>query len=349
MRRKRELKKKFRLFTEFIGDAVIPKKYRKDILNYHQRASVKEVPYYYFGLSVYLFFIIAVLLDILVLNSEIFSNINIFIGILLSVLFLPVIFVLVCLFNIFIYRLFLDARIYHKVRKMEEVFPEFLDELSLNLKSGLSLENAMENSLEKEFTYLNDEIERVCKKISVGNDLEESVKEFTGRFDSEIIEETFDLILISWKKGANTPPLVDRMADNIEETRYLQKKVIASVTSYKIFLSIVSLIITPAMFALAFHLVNLIRSMLNKISAVSRTSTVPFNIVRVRVDDSDFMLFSYLAIAIIAAFTSIIISVIMKGSIKDNYKEIFLYILGSLASYRVAMFGFSIFFSWFTI
>jgi hypothetical protein len=211
------------------------------------------------------------------------------------------------------------------------------------------LEQSLKNSVEEEFTFLNDEIIKVSKKISIGMEVETAINEFTREYDSEIIQETFDLILVSWKKGAKTPPLVDRMADNIKENRFLQKKVIASVTSYRMFLSLVSIIIAPAMFALAFHLINLIRTMLDRISAVSGNAVMPIPIFGVNIDNADFTLFSVLAVGLISACTSIIISIIVKGSIKENYKEIFLFILGSILSYKFSVFLFSIFFSWFSI
>ncbi|KYK24394.1 hypothetical protein AYK26_06870 [Euryarchaeota archaeon SM23-78] len=344
-----ESKNKFRLFTETLGDSIIPGKYRKNILNYLDRASIEEVPYFSYGLAVYVTFVLSVILDILFLRTRLFANTNIIIMIILSIIIIPLIFIILSLISILAYRICLDAMIYHKTRKMEEVFPEFLAELSINLKAGQSLEEALENSTEKEFGYLKDEIAKVCKKVRLGTDVEVALREFIENYDSEVIEETFDLIITSWKKGARTSQLVERIFDNLDMMRYLRRKVIASVTSYRIFLSIVTVIIAPAMFALAFYLVNLIKSIINKITLTTTSVTFPIAINAVRVNDLHFTWFSILALALIAISTAMIISIIKTGSIKEGYKQVVFYAGGTILSYYIFMLIFRYFFALFNV
>jgi Flp pilus assembly protein TadB len=340
---------KFRALMETIGDSIIPRRFRKNILNYLERASIEDVPYFSFGIATTIIFILSVVLDILLMRTDLFANANIIVMVIASVIIIPPIFFIVLLIATFIYRLYLEARIYYKVRRMEEAFPEFLSELALNLKSGQGLEESLENSIEKEFGYLTDEIERVCKKVRLGIDVEVALKEFTNSFDSEIIEETFDLIVTSWKKGAGTSQLVDRIYENLDVIRYLKRKVIASVTGYRIFLSIVTIIIAPAMFALSYYLIDLIRSITSQITGVSTNVVFPIAINAVRINDQHFITFSTIALVIVSICTAMIISIIKTGTIKEGYKQVLLFAAASIISYRLFLFVFHFFFGMFNV
>jgi len=342
-------KSKFRLFTENVGDGIIPKKYRKNILNYLERANIHQVPYFSYGILVYCLLVISLILDIFLMTTQLFSNANIIIMIIISIFIIPISSIILLFIFMIVYKLYLDAKIYHKIRKMEEIFPEFLSELSLNLKSGQGLEEALENSTEKEFGYLKEEIDKVSKKITLGMDVEDALKEFTNNYNSEVIEETFNLIITSWKKGAQTARLVTRVYDNLDTMRYLRKKVVASVTSYKIFLSIVTVIIAPAMFALAFYLVDLIRRITGQITDVSTSVVLPIAINAVRVNDVHFMWFSTLALVVISVCTAMIISIIKTGTIKEGYKQVIFYATGTVIAYRVFIFIFEYFFALFNV
>jgi archaellum biogenesis protein FlaJ (TadC family) len=334
---------------ETVGDSIIPKRFRKNILNYLERASIEDVPYFSFGIATSIIFILAVILDIFLMGTEAFANANIIVMIIVSVIIIPIIFFIFSLVATLAYRLYLEIKIYYKTKRMEEAFPEFLSELALNLKSGQGLEESLENSLEKEFGYLTGEIERVCKKVRLGIDIEVAIKEFTDSFDSEIIEETFDLIVTSWKKGAGTSQLVDRIYENLEVIRYLKRKVIASVTGYRIFLSIVTIVIAPIMFALAYYLIDLIRSITNQMTGYSTSAVFPIAINAVRINDQHFILFSTIAVIIVSVCTAMIISIIKTGTIKEGYKQMVLFAVAAFLSYRLSLIVFRIFFGMFNV
>jgi Flp pilus assembly protein TadB len=339
----------FVLFIESLGDRVIPRKRRRTVINYLERASINQVPYFAYGLATCIIFIISFILNIMILRTSYFSNANFVILAILSIIIIIPLFLLLTMFSISLYILYLETKINYKIRKMEEVFPEFLSELSLNLKSGQSLEEALSNSVEEEYGYLAEEIERICKKVRLGVEIEVAVKEFTHSFDSEVMEETFDLIITGWKKGTATSQLIDRIVENLEVIRFLKRKVIASVTSYRMFLSIVTIFIAPAMFAISFYLINLIRTMTGKISLMSSNVSLPITVTAVRINTDHFQLFSILALIAMSGCTAMIISIIKTGTIKEGYKQMLFFGVASFISYKIAMVVFSYFFAMFNI
>ena len=143
--------------------------------------------------------------------------------------------------------------------------------------------------------------------------------------------------------------MIDRIYDNITTTRFLKKRVVASVTGYKLFLSTITLLIAPALFALAYYFIDLIRAIINKISLTQTQAVFPIAINMIRINDAHFKWFSIMELIIVAVCTAMIISIIKTGTVKDGYKQLFFYALFSYISYSIFMFLFANFFAMFSV
>ncbi len=336
-------------WIENTGDSMIPKRYRKTILDYHKIAGIKKVPYLMFGISYYVVLVFSAFININLFQDRIFSNLPYVLSLILALATVPVTLNIILFLIKVLYKVYLDFKINKRKVQMEAIFPDFLAEVSLNIKAGLSLEKAFQNALEKDFGVLGEEIDSISRDISLGASMSVAMKEFTKNYDSELMEEAFELILLSWKKGTNTAPLIDRIADNINDTNFLKRKVVAGVTSYRIFIGVVTLVITPAMFAVVYHLIDLIRAMFGRITSFSSTGQLPLLIYDIRINDTHLVIFSAMAIGIVSISAAIIDSIIRTGDIKNSTKEIITYPMLSIISYRFFMLVFSIFFGWFKI
>ncbi len=344
----RGFKIRFRVFTETVGDGVIPKFLRPKLHAYLEKASISTIPYFAYGIAAYLLWVAAIILNIYFLQFSAFANIPLPVLILFSVLFVPVFFVLLLLCAILLYKVYLDTKISMKVRKMEEKLPDYLSMLSLNLKAGQPLERALESSAEKSFEPLSSEMRSVAKRVRLGHDITSALQEFIDRYDSDVIDESFTLIITSWTKGANTPHLVDRIFDNLEVMRYLRQKIIASATAYRIFLATLTFLIAPAMFAIAYHLVSLIRTLTSEFINVS-SSALPLTINAIRLNDSHFLWFSSLALIVISLSTAVIVSIAKNGTIKGNYFVLLLYAGASVLAFQGFLWLFGKFFAIFQV
>jgi hypothetical protein len=339
----------FAMATRTLGDSIIPTKYRDNIHFYLRKAGIEKVPYLGFGFAYYIFIALAVAVDIRVMFTQYVSNLPILGMVALSVLLVPLFYYVILRSVIFVYRLYIDVKIQLRIKDMEEKFPEFLSVLAINMRAGNNLDIALESSTGPEFGYLSDEIKLIVRKIKLGGGVEEAINEFKKKYDSDMINDTFDLILLSWKKGGNTAVLVERIYDNIKSSRFLNEKIVASVANYKIFLTLLALGITPAMFALSYHLIDLIGRITSEISNVPSDAALPFTINAVLMNKPDFVLFSILSVVMISICIGIVISIVKSGNPFDGYRQIIFYALGSYVSYEIFMFVFRIFFSLFAI
>ncbi|MBT3720116.1 hypothetical protein HOG47_00585, partial [archaeon] len=138
----------------------------------------------------------------------------------------------------------------------------------------------------------------------------------------------------------------DKIVKNVKDAHFLNQELIASVTSYVIFIAVVAVVISPVLFALSFNMMQIIQSLGEKLNSGVSTGVVSINFGENKVKSEDFVLFSKLAVLIISGISSIIIADLREGSIKAGLKYVFLFLPISYIIYVVmlkaitALFGF---------
>ena len=233
---------------------------------------------------------------------------------------------------------YLDLTIYFRTKKMEEQLPDFLQVLSANLKGGMTFEKALWTAVKPRFNVLGSEMAKASKKVMTGDEISKALTELADKYDSLMLRRTVDLMISEVESGGNVAELIDRLVDNLKETKALKDEMSASAIAYVIFISVIVVVISPLLFALSFHLLILITSFIGQLSsATQRVSALPFVFSKVNLDPQDFRVFSIVSILVISFFSSLIVSIVEKGDIKGGIKYIPIYIFGAMALYTIFM------------
>ncbi|HLG24903.1 MAG TPA: type II secretion system F family protein [Candidatus Nanoarchaeia archaeon] len=326
------------IFLEEFGKAFVPKKFIPNLRNYMLKAGYDEVPYKFFGLLFY----VSALITTGIFIGFVFPYIKGY-PLLLIYLFsffgwILVQFFFIVLFMAMIYFV-LDLKIYHRTKKMEEQLPDFLQIVAANLRGGLTFERALWGAIKPRFQILASEMARTSKKVMTGYDISKALVELSDKYDSLMLKRTVDLLISEIESGGNIADLLDKIVDNLKETKELKEEMSASAVAYVIFISAIVIVISPLLFSLSFHLLTIILGFIGKLSvATARVSSLPFKISgSTSINPNDFRTFSLIAISIIALFSSMIVSIVEKGEIKGGLKYIPIYVLGSMGFYFVFM------------
>ncbi len=311
-------------FLQSLGEAIIPTKIRLNIKKYLIKTGTYKVPFSLYG-GVFVLSIIFTVIIHFIFVSNIIKNVNpVFIAF-ASFISLTLIEFSVILVIFLFFWLYYEFIIFNRTRVIEEVLPDFLEEVSVNLRAGMSFDNALWNSIQPEFGVLEKEIEIVSKKVMAGYDTEEALKEFGEKYNSTLLQESIDMIVVGLKSGTNISELIEKIVENVKEASYLKKELIASVTSYVIFITITAIIISPVLFALSFNLMEIIQGLGEKLTITSSYSALPFNFAYKTINPEDFIMFSKICIIIIAIVSSMIIADLREGSIKAGLKYLLLF------------------------
>ncbi|MFP4402819.1 MAG: type II secretion system F family protein [Candidatus Woesearchaeota archaeon] len=331
------------LFAYEFGKSFIPDKIRPNLRKYLFKAGIVNEPYSFFGILFYFslifsisfyFLYIKLLLDQFVGLENIT---NIFLNFLITFSSIVLLNFLIIGFFIVIVYFFIDLIIYNRTKKLEEILPYFFDNLSANLKSGMSFDNALFMSIKPEFGILADEIAITAKKVMTGNDIELALEEFSKKYDSPMLKRSMELIINQLKEGGAVSDIIDKIAFNLKNTMELKQEIRTSVYSYVLFISIIVILISPVLFALSQNLFEIIKSVVNVLAfSMGSTDAVGFSVSEITITKEVFNWFSFIALSIIAIFSSMIVSIIEKGDIKSGVKYIPMYFIGSHVVYLIA-------------
>ncbi|NQV09262.1 type II secretion system F family protein [Candidatus Woesearchaeota archaeon] len=330
------------IFLEEFGKAFIPKKMRPNIREYLMKVGMDEVPYKFFGALFYISLVLTYFVYIYLLYPWLQQNMNSFWFIVLTFLSWVGIQLSIVFMIIMVVYQYLELKIFNRTKKMEDILPEFLRYLSENLKGGMSFDKALWSSIRPRYGTLAEEMELVAKKVMSGYDVEEALKEFTNKYDSPMVKRAFNLIIEGMKGGSEIADLIERIESNLRETKILKQEMSATNTTYVIFMTVIVLFIAPALFGLSFNLLMVLRSIAGSLTGtVGAVSNMPINLTDIKINPDTFKTFSIAALVVISTFSSMIISIIRRGNIRQGIKYIPIYAIVSVLSYLVfkAMLG----------
>lgn len=322
------------IFLEEFGKAFVPEKIRPNLRSYLLKAGFNEVPYKFFGLLFYISAFITIIIFITFIFPYLKAKYG-FIGVgVLSFFSWSVVQLFFATLFILLVYFYLDLKIYFRTKKMEEQLPDFLQVVSANLKGGMTFERALWAAIKPRFDILGSEMAKASKKVMTGYDVSKALTELSDKYNSLMLRRTVDLMISEVDSGGNVADLIDRLVDNLKETKALKDEMSASGIAYVIFISVITIVISPLLFALSFNLLALILKFLGQLSVATQTvAALPFAFSRVNVNPEDFRTFSIVAIFMISLFSSLIVSIVEKGDMKAGLKYIPIYIFGSMAFY----------------
>ncbi len=324
------------LYSEEFGKAFIPKKFRPHIRKYLLKAGIDRVPYSFYGFLFYLSVAITAYIYIVyvypVIGGENSSRIVFVISTFLSWSAINLLTAITLMFFLYAYY---DYKIFKRTKQIEDVLQDFLRYVSENLRGGMPLDKALWDAIRPKFGVLANEVRLTAKKVMTGEDIEVALKEFTDKYNSPMVKRSFNLVIEGLKGGGDIAKIIDRVEKNLRDTKNLKQEISATNTTYVIFIAIVTLVVAPALFALSFNLLVILKNLTKKLGAARATggARMPFKIGEISINLDDFRRFSEYALGITAAFAASIVSMIRYGNIKEGVKYIPVYTIISILLY----------------
>ncbi len=208
-----------------------------------------------------------------------------------------------------------------RIKKIELVFPDFLQLMASNLRAGMTIDRAMLVSSRPEFSPLDKEILNTGKDIATGKSVESALIDMSARIDSEKINKIILLINSGIRAGGNLAVLLEQTAVNIREKSFVEKKAASNVLMYFIFIFIAVSVGAPALFSLSNVLVETLSSILSGLPAIDASqASVPFTLSGIKISVNFIKYFSLIFILVIDVLASLVLGLISKGEEKQGMK-----------------------------
>ena len=246
-----------------------------------------------------------------------------------------VLFVTLLLMLWLMFYLIIDLRIFKRRVGVEEVLADFLQLTSANIRAGMPIDRALWYAVRPQFGVLASEIEMVAKETMGGEDLEEALERFAGKYDSIMLKRSINLLVEGIAAGGEIGGLLNKIAIDIQESKIMKKELSANVTTYVIFISFATIVAAPLLFALSSHLLFIVSNLMLKLDVPSGITSFAINLSGAGMSIKDFRIFAITCLIITSYFSSVIVATIKKGEIKAGIKYIPMFIISTVGLFLI--------------
>jgi len=225
-------------------------------------------------------------------------------------------------------------------RLIEDMLPDALQLMSSNMKSGLTIEQALLASARPEFGPFEKELNNIGKEVATGKPLEIALADSTKRVNSEKYQKTMELLVSGLRSGGELARLLDQTSANLKHQKIVDQKVRSNVMMYVIFIFAAICFGAPMLFGLSSFLVDVISQIFGQIdvpSAASQRFSIPIITLSSGggITTQFVMTYIIISMSISAIMGGMIIGLIARGKEKYGFRYIPILILLSLAMFFI--------------
>jgi len=221
-----------------------------------------------------------------------------------------------------------------RIKKIEGVFPDFLQLMSSNLRAGMTIDRSMLLSSRPEFNPLDNEILKAGKDITTGKSINNALLDMSKRIKSPKIDKTILLILSGINAGGDLSILLEETSTNMREREVLEKKAASSVLMYVIFIFLAVSIFAPALFSLSTILVEILTNIFSGLPDVN--TNLPFTLSKIKISITFIKYFAVFFIIVIDVLAAFVLGLVNKGDEKQGIKYILPLLAISLSVFFIA-------------
>lgn len=138
--------------------------------------------------------------------------------------------------------------------EIEHVLPVALNLISSNMESGLTVDKAFLLSAREEFGPLAKDLKGAAMEMFSGKPVSEALTKLSESTNSELFQETLNLLKDSIKTGGKVAKLLKSSAKDVQKSLRLRDEIAANVQMYSLFIIIAAVIGAPILFSVSVHL-----------------------------------------------------------------------------------------------
>lgn len=231
--------------------------------------------------------------------------------------------------------LFLSA--INRIKKIEDLLPDFLALMASNIKSGLTPDRAFLLSARKEFGPLAEEIDIAAKETIAGTSFADAFMNMTHRIDSEMFAKTVRLIVEGVNSGGNLGNLLEDTSLDLRRFKSIRKDVSATVLVYELFIFAAVGFGGPLLYSVAYFLIDMVSKIRSNLHINTDISAqMPMMHGTTALNLGSVFIFAIAAIGVTVFFGALTAGSIVNGKESDGIK--YIPILGIVA-YAVFFIG----------
>ncbi|MBU5678322.1 MAG: type II secretion system F family protein [Candidatus Aenigmatarchaeota archaeon] len=118
-----------------------------------------------------------------------------------------------------------------KIREIEEMFPNFLRDVTANIGTGMTLPQAIRATKDNDYKSLSKYVKEISAKLDWGIDFEKVLNDFAEKSNSSIIKRSVKTIIETHRSGGKVSSVLDAISESQQMIERIRKERQASVYS----------------------------------------------------------------------------------------------------------------------
>ena len=134
-----------------------------------------------------------------------------------------------------------------RIRRLEAEFPAMVRDISLSVKSGMTIKGAMSVAARGQYGALTKSIKQMDNSISWGVSFDDALLHFAKKYPTALIRRTVFTLMEASRMGGQLGEILEGVATDVEETKALEKRrtsetkpyILVCYVSYFVFLAVI--------------------------------------------------------------------------------------------------------------
>ncbi len=118
---------------------------------------------------------------------------------------------------------------YKIIKKVEQIFPKYLVNITENIATGMTLPQAMRSASSNDYGVLTSYVKAMSSKIDWGIPFENVLAEFAGSTGSKSMKRNVQTIIEAHRSGGKIDTILKSVSQSLQELEHIKKERAASV------------------------------------------------------------------------------------------------------------------------
>jgi flagellar protein FlaJ len=223
-----------------------------------------------------------------------------------------------------------------RISRLEAEFPAMIRDISLSVKSGMTIKSAMSMAAGGQYGALTKAIKQMDNAISWGVSFDDALLHFARKYPTALIRRTVFTLIEASRMGGQLGEILEGVATDVEETKTLEKRrnsetkpyLMVCYISYFVFLAVImimSYVFLP---------------MMKEASEATSGAALPSGMGQFAVSDADLAKYNLLffhALVIQGFFAGIVTGKMGEGKVLAGLKHSVFFIVVAVIAYTLLM------------
>jgi len=223
-----------------------------------------------------------------------------------------------------------------RISRIEAEFPAMVRDISLSVKSGMTLKGAMSMAAGGQYGALTKAIKQMDNMISWGVSFDDALLHFAKKYPTPLIRRTVFTLIEASRMGGQLGEILEGVATDVEETKTLEKRRSSETKPYLMVCYISYFVFLAVILIMSYVFLP----MMKEAAEATSGGNLPSGVGQFAVSDADLAKYNMLffhALVIQGFFAGIVAGKMGEGKVVAGLKHSVFFIVVAVIAYTLLM------------